>query len=278
MPPLAEPLRLNAPTPSFLRVSGNISHPCASLLWSGLTPETRNGYNTAVRSYELFCIFNGIQAPWPAKDYILGEWITGRLFGSTTEKQGQIKPKTAEVYLSALRSYHIDQRMSTEVFNSLWLQRVLKGGQRLFPSVKRQRLPVTRGVLEKITAVVPQGKDDTNYDTAFKTAWAGFLRVGEFTYTLQEAKSRSFPETGLTRSDITFAEGNGYAILRLKRSKTDVNHQGVEIMLAAVDSPLCPVRALRRLFAENPQPPDAPLFSTKGGSFTRKSVIDTLHR
>ena len=128
MPALADPLQLNAPTPSFLRNVGNISRPCASLLWSGLTPETRNGYSTAIRSYELFCVFNGIQVPWPAKDYILGEWITGRLFGSTTKKQGQIKPKTAEVYLSALRSYHIDQRMSTEAFDSLWLQQIIRGG------------------------------------------------------------------------------------------------------------------------------------------------------
>ena len=168
--------------------------------------------------------------------------------------------------------------MLTEVFNSPWLQRILKGGHRLFPSAKRQRLPVTKGVLEKITAVVPQCKDDINYDTAFKTAWAGFLRVGEFTCTLQEVKSRAFIKTGLTRSDITFAEGDGYAILRLKRSKTDINHQGVEIMLAAVDSPLCPVRALCRLFADDPQPSHAPLFSINGESFTRKSVIDTLHR
>ena len=54
-----------------------------------------------------------------------------------------------------------------------------------------------------------------NYDTAFKTAWAGFLRVGEFTYTQQDLKSKAFKDTGLTRSDITFAEDNEYAILCL---------------------------------------------------------------
>ena len=116
-----------------------------------------------------------------------------------------------------------------------------------------------------------------NYDTAFKTAWAGFLQVGEFTYTQQDLKSKAFKDTGLTRSDITFAEDDGYAILRLKRSKTDINHQGVEIMLAAVNNSLCPVQALHRLVMEDSQPPDAPLFSNKGGHFTRKSVIDTLH-
>lgn len=278
MSALAEPIPLNAPPPSFLRNVGNISHPCVLLLWFSLTPETRNGYSTAIWSYKLFCVFNGIQVPWPAKEHILREWSTGRLFGSTSKKQGQIKPKTAEVYLSALRSYHIDQRMPTESFNSPWLQGIIKGGQRLFPSTKRQRFPVTKGILERITSLMSTDNiDNINYSTAFKTAWAGFLRVGEFTYTQAELKSKAFKETGLTRSDIIFAEDNSYAILRLKRSKTDINHQGVEIMLAAVNNSVCPVRALQRLFTEDPQLPHAPLFTIQGGPFTRKAVIDILH-
>ena len=78
-------------------------------------------------------------------------------------------------------------------------------------------------------------------------------------------------------ADITFAENNEYAILCLKRSKTDINYQGVEIMLTAANNSLCSVQALRRLVTEDSQPPDAPLFSNKGGYFTRKSVINTLH-
>ena len=63
-----------------------------------------------------------------------------------------------------------------------------------------------------------------NYDTAFKTAWADFLWVGKFIYTQQNLKSKVFKDTELTQSDITFAENNEYAILCLKRSKTDINH------------------------------------------------------
>ena len=78
-------------------------------------------------------------------------------------------------------------------------------------------------------------------------------------------------------ADITFAENNEYAILCLKRSKTDINYQGVEIMLTAANNSLCSVQALCRLVTEDSQPPDAPLFSNKGRHFTRKSVINTLH-
>lgn len=224
----------------------------------------------------MFCALGGIQIPWPAKEYTLGEWVTGRIFGSTTTKQGQIKPETVETYLSALRSYHVDQRMPTEVFESPWLKRIIKGGHRLFPSAKRNRLPITKDVLRRITTTTSLSVDDLNYNTAFKVAWAGFLRVGEFTYTPQALAMPSFSQTGLTRSDITFSEDDDYAILRLKRSKTDVKHTGVEIILAATNSSTCPVTALRLLFERDHQPPRAPLFSLQNGPFTRKSVIDFL--
>ncbi len=55
-------------------------------------------------------------------------------------------------------------------------------------------------------------------DTAFKVAWAGFMRKGELRYTAAEAKKVMFAETSLTRSDISFADGDQYAILRLKQS------------------------------------------------------------
>lgn len=42
------------------------------------------------------------------------------------------------------------------------------------------------------------------------------MRISELTYTAAKAKKATFAETGLTRSDITFAEDNQYAILRLK--------------------------------------------------------------
>lgn len=49
----------------------------------------------------------------------------------------------------------------------------------------------------------------------------------ELTYTAAEAKKATLSETGLTRSDISFVEGDQYAILRLKQSKTDTEHSGV---------------------------------------------------
>ena len=74
------------------------------------------------------------------------------------------------------------------------------------------------------------------------------MRMGKLTYTATEAKKVTFMKTGFTRSDISFAERDQYAVLQLKQSKTDTEHTGMQIILAATGEPTCPVAALRRLF------------------------------
>lgn len=207
---------------------------------------------------------------------MLEEWVSNRIVGSSIPKQGQIKPDTVLSYLSGLRAYHIDHHMSLEVFDAPRLAWIIKGGKRLYPSHKKNRLPVTKDILERITYKDPQTIDEVNIDTAFKVAWAGFMRLGEITYTETEVKKPSFIQTRLTRSDISFAEGNQYATLRLKRSKTDTEHTGVQIILAASHDTACPVSALKKLFLQDPMPPTAPLFRLLSGAFSRHNVVDIL--
>lgn len=278
MSSLAGPLEFNAPSAEFLNALEHLSLSAKTLLWYGLNPKTRKGYNAAVTSYALFCATHNIPSPWPASKIALIEWVTGWIFGSNMPKQGQIKPNTAQGYLSALRSYHIDHGFSIHSFSSLRVDRILNGGRYLFPHLKKERLPITKDILEKITSIFPVSIQDLNIDTAFKVAWAGFLRMDEFTYTHTEAQARTFIDIGLTHSDITFADNLSHAILRLKRSKTDVNHTGVEIILAATHDKTCPVMALRALFDQDPQPRSAPLFHLADGlsEFPRRIILDIL--
>ncbi len=190
---------------------------------------------------------------------MLEEWAATRIVGSTLPKQGQIKPSAVLNYLSALKLYHIDRRLSLRGFDDPRMALIIKGGRRLFPSKKRNRLPITKEILEKITEEEHLSSTDLNGDNAFKVAWAGFIRMGELTYTAGEAKKATFAEKDLKWSGISFAEGDQYAILRLKRSKTDTEHTGVQIILAATGEPTCPVAALRRLFIQDPRPRNAPL-------------------
>ena len=181
MPSLADPIQLGVMLSSFKANTASPSDNYAALLWAGLTPGTRKSYEPAVRSFEHFCKFRN-QEPWPANESMLGQWVTTRAYGSTDHLMSQLKPSTITSYLSALRSYHIDRRIDTLVFDSPHLLRLVQGAWSLFPSRKHERLPITRDILTRITPP-PTSRDDYHIDAAFKLAFAGFLRMGEFTHT-----------------------------------------------------------------------------------------------
>ena len=197
-----------------------------------------------------------------------------------------MKPDTASSYLSALRSYHVDRNLPSDAFDNPRLERIIKGGKKLYPSIRKERHPITHDILEKIANFAvnhtgPDSLDELNLDVAFKVAWAGFLRMGEFTYSLLDLKKRSFQDTKLIRSDVSFSDTYQYATLRLKSSKTDINHSGVEIILAANPSSIgtCPVTALQNLVHCDPQSPQASLFKLcSNGTFARQTVLKHLEK
>jgi len=261
--------------PTFPQDTNSPSHQYALLLWAGLSAGTRRSYQAATQSYEHYCGLHKLTA-WPASEESLGRWIATRAFGSADRYQGQIKPDTIQSYVSALRSYHVDLGLPTAVFKSPTLDRLIQGARSLFQGSRRERLPITR---ELLTTVTPSSSsiDDVNVNAAFKLAFAGFLRMGEFTHARErEADPQAFAAANLSRSDIKFA--TDHVTVRLKRSKTDRLHQGVSIIVAATDDVNCAVRALRELFESDPKPPHAPLFSLTSGGFPRNKLISILHQ
>lgn len=100
----------------------------------------------------------------------------------------------------------------------------------------------------------------------------------ELTYKAAEAKKVTFAQTGLTRSDISFAKKDQYAILYLKRSKTNTEHTWVQIILAVTRERICPVAALRQLFIQNLCPANASLFFLQTTAFTRQGVVNILRQ
>ena len=215
---------------------------------------------------------------WPATKFLLEEWVAHRIFGSTLPKQGQVKPETMGTYLSTLKSYHIYRHLSLEAFDTPQIALIIKGGKR--PSLKQKatRLTIKKHILERLTEQEPMDLDELNIDVAFKVAWAGFLRLGEIKYTSTDLKKASFSRTRVTRSDVSFAEGNQYAVLHLKQIKTDTEHTEVQIILAATGKRTCPVAALARLYTLNLQHPDASPFRLSSGAFSRNSMVSTLKK
>ena len=180
--------------------------------------------------------------------------------------------------VSALRSVHVDRHLSTKPFESEWLKRIFAGISRCHPSDNTKKAePMSMVTLEKVVDTGDKSTEELNFNTACKIAFAGFLRSGEFCYSVSDLKDKhTFINTKLTRSDITFATDDSYAILRLKRSKSDIDHQGVDIILAATNKPCCPVTALKTLFEFDPQPPFAPLFRLRGGTCNYNSFVSIL--
>jgi hypothetical protein len=165
----------------------------------------------------------------------------------------------------------------TEVFTSETLKRIVRGSYEVYGRSKKPRLPITREILTAITAATPATIEDLNLRTCFLLSFAAFLRMGEVTYEAKDSPSSDwFFETKVTRSCIKFSENNDHVRLHLKRSKTDIKNEGTTILVAAIDSPLCPVKALLQLFALDPQPSNAPLFSFSGQPFTKDRVHTKL--
>jgi hypothetical protein len=256
---LAEPLTFEAPA-SF---RGKVNAPdnlYAKLLWNGLAADTRKRYQIPIRSYEYFYAINNIR-PWPASEESLGRWISIRASGSDSPFLRQVKPDTIQGYLSALRSYHVDLPLNTDVFDSEHLKRLLKGAKRLYnrPSDSERR-PITKDILTQITShSLPSPITEVsrinmlNFDTAFKVAFTGFFRLGEIIYSTAEARNAvTFQATRLTRQDVRFFNKSQYATIRLKRSKTDYDHRGVAVVVTASHNSICPVAALQSLMERDP--------------------------
>jgi integrase len=207
---------------------------------------------------------------------MLAEWAALRAHGALHENK--LSPDTLQSYVSALRSVHVDRGLPTDVFEHERLQRIINGIRRATPfQAKKKAAPLTPDILTQVTHPWQDSLeiDNVNLDAAFKVAFAGFLRSGEFLND-DRLHQRTAEHTKLTRADVTFAENDEHVLLRLKRSKTDTQHKGIEIVLAATGSPLCPVHALRRLWILDPQPLSAPLFHFQSRSFSYSTVVPIL--
>jgi hypothetical protein len=163
---------------------------------------------------------------------------------------------------------------------------VLAGIWRRQPSpLVNQAEPITLPILRQIvnvgddlkTLLIAEQTNELNIIAAAATAFGGFLRSGEFTYKGKELRNtKTFHNTRPLRSDVTFSENNDHVSIRLKRSKTDKDHRGVEIIIAASNSSTCAVRDLQRLFRLDPQPPDAPLFRFTNQTFSYSNFVSTI--
>lgn len=132
-----------------------------------------------------------------------------------------------------------------------------------------ERFEITKEILQAMLLNLHQNHDDINLRAAFCVAFAGFLRLSEFTWSHWDTQS-SFLQH-LSRGSIQFVAES--VLLQLPASKTDPFRKDVSIPLSPSGDTTCPVSALRTLFDRYPLDATAPLFCRSYGPFDRDWVL-----
>jgi len=253
----------------------------AYYLWRGLAPSTRWNYNTPRARFTTFCEhsdyrhYNG--GCLPAKASWLIEWLCSLA--------GTIKVKTMKLYLTGIKSYQLDLGIDCKAFADPRLERIIQGIKRDHNEPERRtRTRLTRPYLLRVLASLsPDHYDDIVIRAAFTLAFAGFLRVGEFTYKEADWEmGPSFQKWLPTKSSIRISQDGQYMDFTLPSSKTDPFRKGIKLTIAASNDRGCPVLAMQQFYSvDTHRPHYAPLFCigrNKRNAFTREYVVQRLQQ
>ena len=174
-----------------------------------------------------------------------------------------------KVYLSAVRSLHIDYGFPDPLPTSLQLQRLLRGIKRHQGSNLTQCQPVTADLMLVLHRSLDLLNPDVMLWAACCVGFFGFLGGGEFT-----ANSPFDPSRHLTLDDIRVdAPLNPQSVrMVIKCSEKDPFRKGCFIFLSRGSAPLCPVISLvNYLHLRGPGP--GPLFLYQDGSHLSRSKL-----
>jgi integrase len=156
-------------------------------------------------------------------------------------------------YITGLRSLHVDMGLPIDgIFDHPRLQRIVQGARRFYGETgTRERLPITRDVLLKVLQCLPRWRTDlmqANLYAAFCLAFAGFLRVGEFTWSNGDYNP-DYP-LAFARRHLTWRSVDIQAdrlLLTIPTSKTDPFRHGVTLTISPASDAACPLAAIQNL-------------------------------
>ena len=213
---------------------------CHNLLVHGLASSTRNSYASGQRKFHNFCIQLGkihpSGSPCPVDEWTLCLFKT---FLANTVRYSTIK-----VYLSAVRSLHIDQGFPDPLVNCLKLQRVLRGVRSTQGDASSQRLPITDDVMVVIFKALDfRIPDHCMLWAACCLAYFGFLRSAEFTVPNLASFSPSI-HLGVADTSVDSYSSPSCLRIRIKASKIDPFRKGCFVHIGRGTYPLCALQSL----------------------------------
>jgi len=181
---------------------------------AAIAPTTRRAYSAGERRYVQFCNLCH-WSPLPASDAMLSNFAA--------HLANSVSPGTIQVYISAVRNWHLESGFPDPCADALLLRRVLRGIARTHGTeVKARRLPITLPLLEQLvraceTTPLLNTPDRSMLRCAMLTAFYGFLRCSEFTG--EHVQRRHVTATYLTSSShgpdaALFVHANGQRLTR----------------------------------------------------------------
>ena len=141
---------------------------------------------------------------------------------------GRVALKTLYLYLAAICSIYIDCILSVIVFENALLYHILDGVISLNPNPKEAtlKLLISYSILTKIVTSSNLILK-VNTDATFCLTFAGYLCMGEISYTNKQRSKPLFIATKATCLDIQFSPFRDHLTFYLKWSKTNKDKQGI---------------------------------------------------
>ena len=143
-----------------------------------------------------------------------------------------------------MKSYQLDLGIECTAFADPRLERTIQGIKRDHKEPEtRTRTPLTRPCLLRILRYLPGfNYNDLVTRDAFTLAFAGFLRVEEFTYKpTDRVPEYTFKNWFIVKDSIRMREGGRYMEVTLPASKTDPFRKGITLTISASEDDACPV-------------------------------------
>ncbi len=224
-----------------------------------LSENTRKAYLAGENHYLNFCLSFNVNPAVPATENNLCYFA---VFLARTVKHTTIKS-----YLFGVKHLHLKHGVTLELDSFEHLKYILRGIKRSQGTTTKPRLPITIKHLTLFKALLQPEKTNNSDNkmlwSAICLAFFGFLRISEFTCD----NVQRFHSGNLTRNDIQFYPTNSEATsinLTIKGSKTDPFRKGINLVIGATGSEICPVQSLADYLA-NANPSTGPLFIYKTG-------------
>ena len=221
-----------------------------------------------MRSYNTFCTHYSLQALPPSENTLI-------LYA--THISSYSSHSNVKLHMAAIKHFTTRHGHTIDFAKFLQLYLLLRGIKRAegkkFSLPKRH--PITPTLLHTIHENLFNSsrpyEDKLMLWAAITTAFFGFLRVSEYTST---HKTKYDPSVTLLYDNLKLTEDMAH--IEIKASKTDPFRHGVTICLAANDTILCPIRALRHYISVHPTS-TGPLFLYQNNRcLTRKDMNKLL--